>query len=262
MRPVLWKIGNITLLSYTVFLDLAVLAGLWVAYRLARRYRLPHDTVLDAALWGIVAGMIGARIHFVLANWDYYAVRTGEILRFWKGGMAFGGGLLAGLVACWVVARARRVSLWDLLDPLAPALAIGSALAWVGNLLAGSAYGRPGRGLGYLFLPDIYGYVEYRFATQAAAAIVYALMFACLWYLLHRRPWPGVPFAAYLALTGATQFALEFTRGDDTLILSGLRLAQWLDAAAVIAGVALLVALRRRAPLAHEATSAQEVSVG
>ncbi len=262
MRPVLVHIGNIRLMSYTVFLDLAVLVGLWVAYRLARRYRLPQDSVLDAALWGIVAGMVGARAHFVLANWDYYAVRTGEILQFWKGGMAFGGGLIAGIAACWTFGRARRVSVWDLLDPLAPALAIGSALAWVGNLLAGSAYGRPGRGLGYLFLPDIYGYVEYRFATQAVAAVVYAVLFAFLWYLLHRRPWPGLPFAAYLTLVGATQFALEFTRGDDTLLIGGLRLAQWLDAAAVIAGVILIVALRRHARPAAEGTSIKEGFVG
>ena len=64
MRPVLLQIENITLLSYTVFLDLAVLAGLWTAYRLARRSRLPAEPVLDAALWGIVAGMVGARAHF------------------------------------------------------------------------------------------------------------------------------------------------------------------------------------------------------
>ncbi len=262
MRPVLVQIGNIRLLSYTVFLDLAVLVGLWVAYRLARRYRLPRDSVLDAALWGIVTGMVGARVHFVLANWGYYSVRTGEILQFWKGGMAFGGGLIFGLAACWAFAKARRVSIWDLLDPLAPALALGSALAWVGNLLAGSAYGRPGRGLGSLFLPDIYGYVEYRFATQAVAAVVYALMFALLWYLLHRRPWPGLSFAAYLLLTGATQFALEFTRGDDTLLVGGLRLAQWLDAAAVVAGLTLIVALRGRGRPATEATPKEEASVG
>jgi prolipoprotein diacylglyceryltransferase len=58
MRPVLVQIGNIRLMSSTVFLDLAVLVGLWVAYRLARRYRLPQDSVLDAALFGIVAGKV------------------------------------------------------------------------------------------------------------------------------------------------------------------------------------------------------------
>ncbi len=261
MRPVLVQIGNVRLMSYTVFLDLAVLVGLGTAYWLARRYRLPREAVLDAALWSIVAGMVGARAHFVLANWDYYSIRTAEILQFWKGGMAFGGGLIFGLATCWAFARVRRVSVWDLLDPLAPALAVGSALAWVGNLLAGSAYGRPGRGVGYLFLPDIYGYVEYRFATQAAAAIAYLLMFGFLWYLLHRRPRPGLPFAAYLLLVGATQFALEFTRGDDTLLLGGLRLAQWLDAAALAAGLILIAALRGRANPAPKAASSEEVSV-
>ena len=50
MRPILLKIGDITLMSYTVLLDVALLVGLYTAYRLARRYRLPHNQVLDAAL--------------------------------------------------------------------------------------------------------------------------------------------------------------------------------------------------------------------
>jgi phosphatidylglycerol:prolipoprotein diacylglycerol transferase len=247
MRPVLFQFGDITLFSYTVFLDLALLIGLWTAYRLARRYGLPHQRVLDAALWGVVGGLVGARLHFVLANWGYYSLRTGEIVQFWRGGMAFGGGFITGLAALWGFSRASRTSFWDLADPIAPALSLASALAWIGNLLAGSAYGRPGRGFGYLFLPDIFGYIEYRFATQMAAAIVCIVIFALCWWALHRRPWPGAAFAAYLLLTGASQFGLEFARGDDTLVLSGLRLAQWLDAAAVLAGLALVLFLRRLA---------------
>jgi len=262
MRPILLQFGGITLLSYTVFLDLALLAGLWSAYRLARRYRLRYGHVLDAALWGILAGLVGARLHFVLANWTYYAANPGEIAQFWRGGVAFGGGLAAGVAACSLFSRIRSVSLWDVLDPIAPALALASALGWVGNLLAGSAYGRPGRGLGYLFLPDIYGYIEYRFATQIAGVLASLIVFALAWWALHRRPWPGAAFAAYLVLTGATQFMLEFTRGDDSILAGGLRLAQWLDAAAVLAGLALLFALRRRGRAAANSTSSQEVAIG
>lgn len=261
MRPVLLQFGDITLFSYTVFLDLGLLVGIWMAYRLARRYGLPHERVLDAALWSVVCGLIGARLHFVLANWHYYSLRTGEIVQFWRGGMAFGGGLIAGLAALWAFARFSRVSVWDLLDPLAPALAAASALGWIGNLLAGSAYGRPGRGFGYLFLPDIYGYIEYRFATQVAAAAAYAVIFALCWWALHRRPWPGAAFATYLLLTGTSQFALEFTRGDDTLVLGGLRLAQWLDAIAVLVGLALVLFLRRlaaNAPLTADGAESAE----
>jgi phosphatidylglycerol:prolipoprotein diacylglycerol transferase len=261
MRPVLLQIGDITLFSYTVFLDLALLLGLWAAYSLARRYRLPHQRVLDAALWGVVGGLVGARLHFVLANWDYYAVRTGEIAQFWQGGMSFGGGLITGLAAVWLFARVSRTSFWDLVDPIAPALSLASSLAWIGNLLAGSAYGKPGRGFGYGFLPDIFGYIEYRFATQAAAAVAYIAIFALCWWALHRRPWPGFTFTAYLLLTGASQFALEFTRGDDTLVLGGLRLAQWLDIAAMLVGLALVILLMRRRDSAVESekTPSEEV---
>lgn len=247
MRPVLLKFGDITLLSYTVFLDIALLAGLWTAYRLARRYRLPHSQVLDAALWAVIAGLVGGRIHFVLAHWDYYAAQPSEAWQFWRGGVSFGGGLLFGLAACWLFSRARGVSLWDLLDPMAPALGLASAIAWVGHLLAGSAYGKPGRGWGTLFLPDIYGYIDYRFATQWAGVAASLCIFALAWWLLHYRPWPGLPFAAYLALTGAGQFALGFMRGDDALVLGGLRIAQWLDLTAAVGGIALAVLLRWRA---------------
>ena len=262
MRPILLQFGGITLLSYTVFLDLALLVGLWAAYRFARWYRLPYGHVLDAALWGILAGLVGARLHFVLANWNYYAAKPGEIAQFWRGGVAFGGGLAAGAAACWLYSRIRRVSLWDILDPLAPALALASALGWVGNLLAGSAYGRPGRGFGYFFLPDIYGYIEYRFATQLAGALASLIVFVLAWWALHRRPWQGAAFAEYLVLTGASQFMLEFMRGDDTVVVGGLRLSQWLDIIAILAGLALLLVLRRRRRAASDSTDSQEVALG
>ncbi len=247
MRPVLLKFGDITLLSYTVFLDIALLVGLWTAYRLARRYRLSHSQVLDAALWAVVAGLVGGRIQFVLEHWDYYSVQPSEIWQFWRGGVSFGGGVLFGLAACWLFSRVRDVSLWDLLDPMAPALGLASAIGWVGHLLAGSAYGRPGRGWGYLFLPDIYGYIDYRFATQWAGVVTSLFIFVVAWLLLRRRPWPGLPFAAYLILTGGSQFGLEFMRGDDALVVGGLRVAQWLDLAGAVAGIALVVLLGLRA---------------
>ena len=247
MSPILLKIGDITLMSYTVLLDVALLVGLYTAYRLARRYRLPHNQVLDAALWSVIGGLIGGRIHFVVANWEYYAAQPSEVWQFWRGGVSFGGGLLFGLGVCYLFSRARSISLWDILDPMAPALALASAIAWVGHLLAGSAYGRLGRGGGYLFLPDVYGYIDYRFATQWAGVAVSLFIFGLTWWLLHRRPQPGLPFAAYLILTGASQFALEFMRGDDTLLFGGLRIAQWLALAAVAAGLALAGVMRNKA---------------
>lgn len=247
MKPVLFQFRDIRFFSYTVFLDLALLVGLGVFYLLLRRYRLPRGESLDAALLGLLGGLVGARAHFVLAHFDYYAANPGEIVQFWRGGMAFEGGMLIGLTVCYAYARIRRVPIWDVLDPMAPAVALASAFGWTGNLLAGSAYGRPGRGFGSMFLPDIYGFIEYRFATQAAGIVLSLVIFGITLWLLHRRPWRGAAFASYLILAGAAHFGLGFTHGDATVLLGGLRAAQWLDLVGVLAGVALLIRTRSHA---------------
>mgnify|MGYP005675905563 CR=1 FL=1 len=72
MHPVLFRIGSFPIYSYTALLDLGIILGIVVACLRGRQMGYSASQVLDAALWSLVAGIIGGRIAYVLPNWAQY----------------------------------------------------------------------------------------------------------------------------------------------------------------------------------------------
>jgi phosphatidylglycerol:prolipoprotein diacylglycerol transferase len=223
-----------------------------VAYRAAKTQFATPSIVVDAAFWALVGGILGGRVGYVIANWAYFHQHIDQALDVTGGGLSWHGALLgAGVIAvAWWVLRARfstsSLDWRDLMDALAPGLALGSAFGWVGCLLTGAAYGAEAAGyappLSWLTadLRDIYGVDEIRFATQPLMIAWCLLLWAAL-HVLHRLPKclpRGARTIVYLGLYALADFGVMFLRGDGTW-RSGLWLSQWLD----IAEMALVVAL-------------------
>src|SRR2546425_7080029 len=70
----------------------AIVAGLWLGHRQAKREHLPADDIISCGQWAILAGLVGARLYEVLFNWDYYGRYPWKIIAVWEGGLAIHGG--------------------------------------------------------------------------------------------------------------------------------------------------------------------------
>jgi len=273
MHPILLTIGNYSISSYTVLLDLGLILGLVVAYfegkrvlgngersesrpegvpereRSGRSVSGGGEAALDAGLWAIVGGILGGRIGFVLGNLEVFSEDWGRAFRIWEGGLSFLGAFLGGLAALILVgylqSRSARQGflpyLLKLADALTLSLAVGLFFGWIACLLGGSVYGATGEGLGYAVLPDLYGVEASRFATQAVGAAYSLILLIVFWLMRRRWPFPGAAFLMFLLLYLTGIFFLEFTRGDEAIYVAGWRLAQVVDLAlAVLAGAGLL----------------------
>jgi len=190
----------------------------------------------------------------VVANWNAFAEDWVRSFYVWEGGLSFHGAFLGGLLVLALFSALERQeagapSFGALADVLAPGLALGMALGWAACLMAGCAYGATGQGFGYAVLPDIYGVVASRFATQAVGLGFALLLFAGVWLLRDHWPFEGAGFLTYLLLYFAGHFFLEFTRGDEAIYLGPWRLAQVIDVVLLLAAAAGLLLLWRRAAL-------------
>ena len=130
MHPTLFTIGNWSLPTYTVLLDLGLILGLVLVYFEGRRLLQSGETGLDLGLWAIIGGVIGGRVAYVLANWGAFQEEPIRALRLWEGGLSFHGGVLGGLTVLLLFALFRdrglpatRKSFWQLADTLTPGLA-------------------------------------------------------------------------------------------------------------------------------------------
>jgi phosphatidylglycerol:prolipoprotein diacylglycerol transferase len=225
---------------------LGALAGLWVFRRELMRAGLP-EAALDAAVYGLVGGLLGAKLLYVFEH-----LRESSFFSLFldRGGMSWFGGFVGGLIAGLLTIRAKKWPMIPVLAAATPALAIGQALGRIGCFLVGDDYGRPTTlPWGVAFpkgLPPTYERVH---PTQIYEAIFLAVL---TWILIRWRR-RGVAdrtvLGRYFLLAGVFRFLLEFVRVN-VRVLGPLTVAQIFALLVVVLGV---VVLRRASPRAGAA---------
>lgn len=217
---------------------LALLAGLWIGSDLvekeAVRLKLNAGAILNLIIYGLIAGLVGARLLFALEHLSAYLIAPISLFAISGTALDGWGGLLVGVAVAFLYGRSKSLPLRSSLDALAPGLAVFMIAISAANLLSGDGYGLP------LDAPwAIYLWGAHRHPTQ-----IYELLLAVLvliaWYFASRTDAvPGSRFLLVIGLSAATRLFTEAFHADSDVTLGGFRLAQ-LIALLVIAAVLYL----------------------
>jgi phosphatidylglycerol:prolipoprotein diacylglycerol transferase len=229
--PIL-QLGPLAIPVYPLALLLAVWAALAVGAWAARRTGLDGDHLYNAGLYGLVAGLVAARLGHVIAYWSAYRTQLLEIFGFNTRAFLFWPGMIAALaVAGWYVYR-HRLSLVKVLDALAPGVLVGIAIVDLGALLAGLNPGAPAH------LPwavSLWGVA--RHPSQAYEALAVLAVTGLVIWMIVRGSRPAAAAVVALCGYGLSRWLLEPFRAESATILGGLRLAQLLGLAAALIGL-------------------------
>jgi phosphatidylglycerol---prolipoprotein diacylglyceryl transferase len=246
------QIGPLAVRWYGLLIATGVLLGTTLAHREAVRRGLNPDKLLNTIVVAVLCSLVGARLYYVLFNWDYYGTHLGKIPAVWEGGLAIHGGLIAGVLATVWYCRHAGLSLPVVLDTMAPSVVLGQAIGRWGNFFNQEAFGVPTDLPWKLYIdpahrpPYLAGF-EYFHPTFLYESLWNLLVFAILWFGLRRR-WestPGALVLAYLGLYSVGRFCVEGLR-IDSLMLGPLRAAQVVSLLLIALSAAGLIALRRR----------------
>jgi phosphatidylglycerol:prolipoprotein diacylglycerol transferase len=225
--------------------------GLWVAAGFLAA--VVHWTVLgrrdgrragfgaDFGFLVMIAGIVGARLTYVLVHAADYAAHPLDAVRVERGGLIFFGGFALAILAIFGLARWHRLPALRLLDYGVTGLALGHALGRVGCFFGGCCYGLPTR-LPWASLQA----GELRHPVQLYEAAFNVALWILLTRTYLRKPAGGVVFALYLVLYGIWRFFAEFLRGDARQYLLGLHTAQVVSLASAAVGAILFFVVRRR----------------
>lgn len=140
MHPILFRWGDLALHTYGAFAAIGFLAGLGLAGRQGRRAGLGGSAVGDAGAALLLGGLLGARLFYVLFHLSEFQEAM-EVVKIWRGGLMWQGGLLGGTLAGVLHFRRRGISLAMAADVLAPGIALGQAFGRVGCFFAGCCHG-------------------------------------------------------------------------------------------------------------------------
>ena len=243
MQPDL-QIGPLELKTF----GLCFAAGFIVAAAvLARHFKelgKPVDWAYEMIFAGLVGGVIGSRVDYLLQNWD--KVSDDFFSNLFSGtGLVWFGGLVGGAVGVMLWAWRRGFLGLQLLDVAAVPLALGYAVGRLGCQLSGDGdYGKESDLPWAMSYPD--GTVpttDEVHPTPIYESVSVGLIALGLWHLRGRLA-PGAVFAIYLVAVGLERLLVEFIRRNDDLAL-GLTLAQLVSVALIALGAAWLVQKRR-----------------
>jgi phosphatidylglycerol---prolipoprotein diacylglyceryl transferase len=241
------NIGPLTLQTFGLCFALAfVAAGALIGRRLLELGK-PVDWAYEMGFAALAGGVVGARLDFVLENYD--DVKDDLFGNIFSGsGLVWYGGAIGGAIAVFLWAWYRGYLGTALLDLAAPALALGYAIGRVGCQVSGDGdYGQPWDGPWAMAYPD--GTIptdQTVHPTPVYETLAMGLVALVLWRLRNRLT-GGLLFALYLLLAGTERFLVEFIRRNDDVAL-GLTQAQLISVAMVVAGGLWLLLAFRRTP--------------
>jgi phosphatidylglycerol---prolipoprotein diacylglyceryl transferase len=232
-------IGPLTLHTYGVLLALAFLAGLWVVSVQAKKAGLDSTVITDMAVYVLIGGLVGAKLLLLLIEWSYYSKHPGEIWGLLQSGGVFYGGLLGAFPVAWWFARRHHLDGWRTADVLAPGVALGQAIGRLGCFAAGCCYGRPADVPWAVTFHDVYATRQVGtpidtplHPTQLYESLATLLIFVFLRWLWGHKRFEGQVTLAYIFLSAAARFVIEFYRGDAA---RGMVLGGWLSTSQFIA---------------------------
>lgn len=266
---VLISIGGFDIYLYSVMILMGVLAALFLGIREGKRLGIKSDYIIDGLIIILPLAIVGARLYYVIFQWENYAGQWGRIFAFTEGGLAIHGGFLVALIASIVYTRVRGLDPLKIFDLVAPGFLIGQAFGRWGNFFNQEAHGGVVGGMDNgsavlspdsqreflsqtLRLPDFIVNNMYFSADYGLNYYHPTFLYESLWNILglvailflRRMPFvrSGDMIAFYLIWYSVGRFFIEFMRTDALYIgETGIRTAQAIGVLMIIGGIAFLV---------------------
>ena len=270
-----FTVFGIEIAYYGVIIALGMLAGALVAYREAKKTGQKVDDYIDFTLYTLIAAIIGARIYYVIFEWDYYSAHPLEIFNLRAGGLAIYGGVLASALTLFIFTKVKKLKFWLMADTAVQGLIIGQIIGRWGNFLNREAFGGYTDSLFAMQLPvseakgitqeliehlvtiDGVSYVQVHPTFLYEGTWNLLLFIGICLYKRHKK-FDGEIFAIYLMGYGVGRFIIEGLRTDQLVIkaLGGIAASQVLSIILIVLAVAFViynrVQLKKRTPVTKD----------
>jgi phosphatidylglycerol---prolipoprotein diacylglyceryl transferase len=240
-------VGGVELQTFGIFFALNFLCWAAVVARRLKELGKPVDWAYEILFASLIGGLVGARLYYVVQNYD--DVKGDLVGNLFSGaGLIWYGGLLGGVVAVLLWAWWRDFLRLQLLDMAAPALALGYAIGRIGCQISGDGdYGKASD------LPWAMGYPDGAVPTAPGVEVQPTPMYetlsmgllALVLWRLRDALVPGALFGLYLVGAGLERFLVELARRNEA-VLAGLTAAQLESLVLIVGGAVWLAILRRR----------------
>ena len=256
INPIAGESGGLQVRWYGIIIAFGIYLATTLADREATRKGYRKDFIIDLVFWAVPLGFVGARLYYILFEWQYYLANPAEIIQIWHGGIAIYGGVIAGAATVYWFTKKEKVSFALLLDILAPVVLLAQSIGRWGNFTNQEAHGEATTRafLEGLHLPNfiieqmnINGtYYQPTFLYESLWSFIGVLI---LFYLRRRKGVKvGEIAAGYLIWYSFGRFFIEGMRTDSLWMFNVIRISQLVSIVLFLLGIGLIIVRRRRVP--------------
>ncbi len=242
INPIAFSVGSIDIRWYGILISIAMILSSMIIYRRATYHQIEPEKTLDMAIWTIPIGIIGARAYFVIFNWSYYSGDFLKMIDIRSGGLAIHGGLIFGGITLWIVCKIYGYKILNVLDLVAPVVALGQGIGRWGNFFNGEAHG----GVTTFPLAVIVNGEKYH-PTFLYESIWCILLFIVLSIIDRKRLFNGQVFLLYGMAYSFERFFVEYLRTDSLMLFGTLKQAMVLSAVVFVIFLIIYIFRRRKA---------------
>jgi len=250
MHPILFKIGNISLYTYGLFVALGFLTALWVARSEARRLGENPTHIMDLGFYMLIAAIVGARLFFLAVNPEVLSESPWAVFQIWRGGLVFYGGFIAALLTAIVYLRQKKIPFFRVADIFSPGLAAGHAVGRIGCFFAGCCYGKTCELPWAVVFRDPMSLAPtgvHLHPTQLYSVAGNLMVFGFLWFFRKRTTYTGQLFWLYVLLYGSVRAFLELFRGDPRgFLFDGVSVSQGIGLVLAVSAAVILIRKHKR----------------
>jgi len=254
MDRILISIGPITIYRYSFLIFLSILIGLLIIKNEVKKTKLDKDFIYDLIFYLIPVCIIGARLYYVIFNFDIFKDNLLDIFKIWEGGLAIYGVVISGIIFIIYYCKKKKQNILLTLDILAPCLILGQAIGRWGNFFNSEAHGSVTtlEYLQSLYLPEfiingMYINGNYYIPTFLYESIWCLLGFVLLMILRSKIKYKkeGIIIFSYFIFYGVGRFFIEGLR-TDSLYLFNIRVSQLVSIGLVIIGIIGIILTKRK----------------
>ncbi len=251
MKSDLFKIGSITVHGYGLMIAVGIIVAYIVCeYRVKKRGENP-DTAFNLALCALISGIVGAKLLFYIVEIKSI-IQDPSILLDIANGFVVYGGIIAGVLACYLYCRIKKLDWLKWFDLVMPEIALAQGFGRLGCLLAGCCYGVETTSAIHIVFTDspiAPNFVKLVPTQIFSSAANFMNFFVLVFIIPHIVKKKGSVTAFFLIFYSAGRFIIEFFRGDlERGAVGVLSTSQFISIFVFAGAVALLLVVLKMKP--------------
>jgi phosphatidylglycerol:prolipoprotein diacylglycerol transferase len=247
INPIALQVGPLTVHWYGLIMALAFSVATFIAYKRTKQEGYDPEHIINMLMIILPSSILGARLYYVLFEWQHYADDWLSAFAIWEGGLAIHGGLIGGTIAGFLYVKKHQLPVLKMADIIAPGVIIAQAIGRWGNFVNQEAHGGPVSESFISYFPtfiknQMFIQGQYVHPTFLYESLWNLGVFIVLLLLRGKKKFDGQIVFAYLMMYSVGRFFIEGLR-TDSLMIGPLRTAQMISLILIIVSIIVLIML-------------------